>query len=53
MITMSKKEFRNLAISNGNETAPMDIRPTNIAYFNGVKYSILVVDENVLLEEIE
>lgn len=52
-MTITKKQFRALAMPNGAESAEMDIRPTNVAYWNGIKYSILVVDENVLLCEIK
>lgn len=52
-MTITKKEFRALAMPKGAESAEMDIRPTNIAYWNGVKYSVLVVDENVVLKEIK
>ena len=47
---LTKEEFLRLSMPTSG-TPLIDIRPTNICYYNGVKYSI-VVDDVVILTEI-
>jgi len=46
---LAKEEFLRLSMPTSG-TPLMDIRPDNTCYYNGIKYSIVVVDVVILTE---
>lgn len=46
---LTKEEFLRLSMPTSG-TPLMDIRPDNICYYNGIKYSVVVTDVVILTE---
>lgn len=52
-MTLTKKQFKDLAFPKGGQSAAIDIRPDNTCFYNGIKYVIRVVDNDVILDEVK